>query len=474
MTPAAASHFLWRVFAMSSKREDDRRSRRQPTEGPARNPGPHRWLLATALIVGIAAAPAYGADALSLTDAMNRALTANPAFRSREADVKKQEIEKNIARGARLPQLEANASYTRYAYPALVTPIREAGVFPPLDRGVATAGIDLRLPLYAGGRLVAAEALAEHSREAAEHALRSAGQDLLFNVVTTYTKALQFRHLAAALERRIEALSAEDGATRLRLEHGRATRLDLARLQTQLSQARHDLSTVAQGERDTLALLAALLGERTTLPPLSEAGEAAVPMPASEAQALAKAGQRPEILGREAEDRAAADRIRMTQAERRPQVSLVARVQESAGGDWKGYDDGRIGVQLSLPLFDGGVRRGRIDQARAERERNRLLLQETLNQVSVEIQQAYGGLGAARSRLVVARQGEQEAQEALRIEQLRYQHGESTVSDLLGAETALWNAVVSRLQAGYEIATHQARLLRSLGELTPESFAPTR
>lgn len=426
------------------------------------------------MIVSIAVVPAFGADALSLTDAMNRALTANPAFRSREADVKKRELEKTIARGARLPQLEANAAYTRYAYPALVTPIREAGVFPPLDRNVATAGIDLRLPLYAGGKLVAAQALAEHSREAAEHALRSAGQDLLFNVVTTYTKALQFRHLAAALERRIETLSSEDSATRLRLEHGRATRLDLARLQTQLSQARHDLSTVKQGERDTLALLAALLGESAKLPPLIEAGEAVVPMPASEAQALAKAVQRPEIRGREAEDRAAADRIRLAQAERKPQVSLVARVQESAGGDWKGYDDGRIGVQLSLPIFDGGIRRGRVDQARAERERNRLLLQDALNQVSVEIQQSYGGVDEARSRLAVARQGEQEAQEALRIEQLRYQNGESTVSDLLGAETALWNAVVSRLQAGYDIATQQARLLRSVGELTPASFASAR
>jgi TolC family type I secretion outer membrane protein len=459
---------------MSSKRGFDRGSQWQATHESTRNPRPHRWLRGLPLIVAITVAPAYGADALSLTDAMNRALTANPAFRSREADVKKQELEKTIARGARLPQLEATATYTRNAYPSLVTPIRQAGVFPPLDRDVGTAGIDLRLPLYAGGKLVATEALADHSREAAEHALRSAGQDLLFNVVTTYTKALQFRHLAAALERRIAALSSEDSATRLRLEHGRATRLDLARLQTQLSQARHDLSTVKQGERDTLALLAALLGESAKLPPLVDAGEATMPMPASEAEALARAGQRPEILAQEAEGRAAIDKVRMAEAERKPQVSLVARVQESAGSDWKGYDDGRIGVQLSLPLFDGGIRRGRVDQARAERERNRLLLQETLNQVTVEIQQSYGGLGEARSRLAVARQGEQEAQEALRIEQLRYQNGESTVSDLLGAETALWNAVVSRLQAGYDIATHQARLLRSVGELTPASFAPTR
>jgi outer membrane protein TolC len=414
---------------------------------------------------------ARGDVSLSLSEAMSQALSANPALRSREADVRKQELEKAIARGARLPQLEAGAAYTRHAYPALVIPIREPGVFPPLDRDISTVGIDLRLPLYAGGSLVAAEALAEHSREAAERALQSAGQDLLFNVVATYTKALQLRHLAAALERRIEALSSEHRATRLRLEHGRATRLDLARLQTQLSQARHDLSAVGQGERDTLALLGALLGESAKLPPLVEVGETAVAMPASEAEALAKAGQRPEIRAREAEESAAADRVRIAEGERRPQVSLVGRVQESAGGDWKGYDDGRIGVQLSVPLFDGGIRRSRVDQARAERERNRLLLREALNQASVEIRQSYGGLSEARSRLVVARQGEQEAQAALRIEQLRFHNGESTASDLLGAETALWSAVVSRLQAGYDITTHQARLLRSIGELTPASFA---
>ena len=416
---------------------------------------------------------AFSADPLPLWEAMERAAQFNPAIKSQQAEVSRQTLEQEIARGQHLPRLDLNAAYTRHAYPTLITPIREAGVFPPMDRDIANIGLALTLPLYRGGKLVAGEALAAHSREASVQGLRASGQDLLFNVVATYTKALHFRQLGQVIDSRIQVLQREEKDIGLRIREGRAARLDLIRLQTQLSQARYDKVSVTQGEKDALSLLVALLGERGPAPVLAELGVTAPVLPASFEAAMSRAlQQRPDLLGLDAAGRAAQQKTAIARGDRLPQVDLVARAQESAGGDWKGYDDAQIGVQLSLSLFDGSIRRRRVEQAVIEQRQNALLQEDAHNRIASEVEQAFGALAESRARLDAAAQGETEAGEALRIETLRYRSGENTITDLLGAESALWSATANRLQAGYDIAVSQARMLRATGELAPDSFRP--
>lgn len=417
---------------------------------------------------------AVAAEPLPLWEAMERAAQFNPAIKSQQVEVSRQTLEQDIARSQHLPKVDLNAAYSRYAYPSFVTPIREAGVFPPMDRDVANLGLALSLPLYSGGKLVAGEALAAHNREASVQALRASGQDLLFNVAATYTKALHFRHLDKVLDARIKALQQEEKDIGLRIREGRAARLELIRLQTQLSQARYDKISVTQGEKDALSLLASLLGEGGPAPALAETGATAPALPASLEEALDRARQqRPDLLRLDAMGKAAQQKTTIAHGDRLPQINLVARAQESAGGDWKGYDDWQMGVQLSLPVFDGAIRKRRVEQAGLEQRQNSLQQEDARNRIASEVEQAFGALSESRARLEAATQGETEAAEALRIETLRYHSGENTITDLLGAESALWSATASRLQAGYDITVSQARLLRATGELAADSFRPS-
>ncbi len=428
--------------------------------------------LLTALFLA-ASATAGAAEPLSLWDAMERAARTNPALRSQQVELSRQTLEQDIARGQHLPKLDLNAGYTRYAYPSLVTPIREAGVFPPLDRDVSNIGLALSLPLYSGGKLIAGEALAAHNREASAQALRASGQDLLFNVVATYTKALHFGQLGKVLDARIKMLQQEEKNIGLRIEQGRAARLELIRLQTQLSQARYDKVSITQGEKDALSLLASLLGESGLAPTLADPGKTAPTLPASIEEAKNQAVQhRPDMLGLVAAGKAAQEKTTIARGERLPQINLVAKAQESAGSDWDGYDDWQLGVQLSMPLFDGDIRKRRVEQAGLAQRQNTLLQEDARNRIASEIEQAFGALSEAQARLQAAIQGETEAGEALRIETLRYHSGENTITDLLSAESALWSATASRLQAGYDITVSQARLLRMTGGLAADSFKP--
>ena len=430
-------------------------------------------LTQVAILLAVSFGTSQAEEHLTLGEAMHRALGANPAIKSREAELEKERLGIDIARGQHWPKVDLDASYTRSAYPSLVTPIRKQGVFPPLDRDVSKVGVALSLPLYAGGKLVAGESLAENSRQAAAQALRGAGQDLLFNVTATFTKALHLRDLQKSAGARVKTLETEETHITQRLVQGRVAKFELIRLQTQLSQARHDLLIVEQGERDALSILAALLGESRKLPPLANIGAVQVALPNSREDALAKAiSLRPELLRAQALAKAAADKVNIAKGEQRPQVNLVATAQETAGGNWKGYDDAQIGIRLTIPLFDGWIRKNRVAQANLERRKSDLLIEETTNELASDVEQAHGAVTESRARLAVAKQGESEAEEALRIETARYQAGESTITDLLGADAALWSARVNRLQAGYDATASQARLLRAIGELSPESFKP--
>jgi len=436
-----------------------------------RQTGNRRVLLPSMVLLAAALAnPARGADTLTLPGAIERALSSNPVLRSRAVEVEKHELEQAIARGARLPQVDLIAGYTRYRHPTLVTPIRQPGAFPPFDRDIANVGAALALPLYAGGKLVAGESLAAHTHEASREALRAAGQDLIFNVMSTYTKALHLRDLQRAAASRIRTLETEEKNTASRLGEGRASRLELMRLQTQLSQSRHDVLSIAQAENDALSLLAALLGEAGALPPLADPVALNAALPGSQDEAIAAAlAQHPELGKAQALGQAAADKLDIARGDLRPQVNLVGRLQQTAGDDLRLYDSSHVGVQMALPLFDGAVRKRRIDQASLEWQQSRLALEDAANQLRSEVRQAYGAVEEARSRRAVSRQAEREAQEALRIETLRYEQGEGSITDLLSAETALWSAVVSRLQAGYDDIVTQARLLRAIGGLSAAS-----
>jgi len=420
-----------------------------------------------------AAEVTLAADALPLWEAMERAMQSNPAIKSQEFEVSRQSLEQDIAHSQHLPKVDLNAAYTRYGYPTFVTPIREVGTFPSMDRDIANIGLALTLPLYSGGKLVAGEALATHSREASVQALRAGGQDLLFNVAATYTKALHFGQLVKVLDARIKALQQEEKDIELRIQEGRAARLELIRLQTQLSQARYDKVSVTQGEKDALALLTSLLGTSGPAPILSGLDTTTPALPISTGDAMDRAlRQRPDILRLDAMGKAAQQKTAIARGDQLPQINLVTKAQESAGGNGKGYDDWQIGVQLSLPLFDGAIRRHRVEQAGLEQRQSALQQEDARNRLTSDIEQAFGALSESRARLDAATQGESEAKEALRIETLRYRSGENTITDLLGAESALWTATASRLQAGYDISVSQARLLRVIGELAPDSFKP--
>jgi outer membrane protein TolC len=390
-----------------------------------------------------------------------------------QLDVQRGEQARAAARGARLPSVELGASATRYGYPTFVHGIREVGVFPPLGTTIVDLGLALKLPLYTGGRLSQGVVLADLGQQIARERERLGAQELTFNVSAVYFKIQQLDALAQVYAARIASLEAQSKRATLLRDMGKTGKLDQLKIATLLTKARHDRLQIENRGREAWTLLYQLAGipRPAQAPVLTRYVAAWAPTDSLEQLRRQAQTQRPELQISRRQSSAGLAREEIARGEQRPAVSLVSGLRERSGGSGRFYDDWSIGVQFSLPLFDGGVRRARVDEAATARRQTELAAQQTRLEVDKQVEDAWNAHAEAESRLRVTATGIAEASEALAIETLKLEQGVGLVTDVLSAETALLGAQADRLQAQFDLITTRFGLLRATGALSPERVA---
>ena len=427
-------------------------------------------MLTAAALTGHAQTPT-----LSLSDAIGRALSQNPQQLSQQLEIDRTGAALAAARAARSPTLDASASATRYAYPTFVHGIREVSVFPPLDQTIYDLGLALKLPLYTGGRVAQGIVLADLGQQIARERERLGAQELTFNVSSVYFKIQQLDALAQVYAARIASLEAQLQRATLLRESGKTGKLDQLKITTLLTKARHDRLQIENRGREAWTLLFQFSGlprpaqsQPPTLTPYVPAWTADTSLDQLRQQALA---QRPELLIAQRQSAAGDAKVELARGEQRPSVALVSGLHGRSGSSGRVYDDWSIGVQLSIPLFDGGVRRARVDEAATARRQAELAAQQTRLEVDRQIDDAWNAHAEAESRLRVTATSVAEANEALAIETLKQEQGVGLITDVLTAETALLGAQADRLQARFDLITTRFGLLRASGALSPQVVA---
>lgn len=133
------------------------------------------------------------------------------------------------------------------------------------------------------------------------------------------------------------------------------------------------------------------------------------------------------------------------------------------GEKWQ--DQAMIGVQLSVPLFDGFQRRNKAKQARYAYEKNRNDMENLRNGLEIEKENARITLRAGISNLENQKQNMKLAEEVYNISKTKYKEGVGSSLEVMDAETALKEAQTNYFNALYEAHTARISLLKALGEL---------
>lgn len=432
----------------------------------AANKQPRLGALLALLLCG-AVAPAA---AMTLGQALQRAADHDPSVASAQALYDAEREAGELDRGTLRPVLSASG---RYEYART----ESDGVF-----GAATdrynswsTQLQARQPLFRldwfarGDRAEARDALAEIN-------LADRKQQLLRRVAERYFGVLnaqdQVRQAVAEAEAVRESL--EDTRKRYEVELVPGTDLKEAQARDDLAQARL-LSARRSLENARDALDETTGNGRVALPQLPEGTHFPPLQPASVDEWIRAArDSSPRIaIARQNVAVAEADR-RSRVSDAAPTLDLVATAGRDDSSDYlfgQEVDDARVGVQLSVPLYAGGVVQAAKRQASAQlrfsqAELNRVSLEterqtrQLFNQVQtayVEVD-AYGrALGSAQAAETATRAG--------------YEAGTRTITDVLDAQSRTVQARLNYDNTRYSLLLSLLQLKEAVGRLSEKDFA---
>lgn len=433
------------------------------------------------LLVGIfllLLAPAVEAagPALSLHQAINRALENNPRLQAGSTRIESAKAGKEASQGTLYPRLDAYAGYTRTNNPMLIIPMKALppASTPEFTRNHYRAGLNAVLPLYEGGRRWAKITMAELGEKISRQGLASSRQEIIAAVTRTFDLILSLAALEKAQGKALAALEKARDDARRRLQLGRAAPVEVMKMDTQVADQRYALTHTRQARLRARQQLAALLGDDPGAPPeVSGRLSTEVNIPeATGADDQKLVAARPDLQKAARQIELTDNKIKLENGGNLPDISLVGDYGRRAGSGMNDHEEvWSAGVNLTFNLFAGGSISARVRQAEKQRETARQEYRNLKLQALTEVHQARTRIAEARSKLKMADQAIASARETYRIEELKYKTGAGTITDSLLAQAAWFQAEALKADALYELNTAAVDLELALGTIDRD-FSP--
>jgi outer membrane protein TolC len=429
-------------------------------------------------------------------EAVALALQYSPVIAAMQQDVEMARQMLAMARARTAPMASANAWAT--AGDAAMIVNGAPGVEPLVSRLVPSGpSLDLNFmamyPLFTGGRL-GAQINAERSRlQATEQELQTMRLDMALQVLTMVRRLTTMRGMIEVAHQAVLANEERLRIDRATYAAGKVPLANVLRNEAELANSRQQLANQVRDYRLMLADLKAMLGVHPfsafdiitpavslpATPPaeLVQPAEGPAPSPAPVvtpatpdtavlADLDAAARHRPELAGARSRILAAGYDLSAANAAFRPQVSAfgMADLFASRMNAMERWEEYTIGIAVSLPLFDGGMRGAQVRKARAERARLTAQEQDTALRVTREVDQAHERIAAARTNIETSRAALAAAREDYRLMQLRYQAGLAVNVEVLDALRMRTMAEVNYLTAVQELAIAEDQRRRAVGD----------
>ncbi|MFQ3671420.1 MAG: TolC family protein [Verrucomicrobiia bacterium] len=405
---------------------------------------------------------------LDLAACLNLALNRNTDILKAQQEIKRLHGVIVEVRAEALPQVTLNTS--------LATEAEElangafAGFGPRRQQSFWTAGLAINQLLYNGGAVGAAIDIARLSENNAFLQLDATIDATVFLVREAYYNVLLTRSLIAVREANVKLLEEELANQQRRLNAGTVTRFNVLRAEVELANAQPPLIRARNLQRIALLNLARLLAidypHDAAAPPFHIIGQLEyLPSTFDLDQLLTLAHQRrPEI--RLADQQIAINRRQLVidRSGSLPRVSAFGGYDFISDRNKNNFDAANqgwsVGVQGQWNLFDGFRTQGQLEQTRANITSAQLDSEQTRRDIDAEVRQAYFDWVEARELIQSQRKNVEQATEALRLANSRFDVGAATQLDVLQANVALTDARTNELEARFDYNLAIARLER--------------
>jgi outer membrane protein TolC len=137
--------------------------------------------------------------------------------------------------------------------------------------------------------------------------------------------------------------------------------------------------------------------------------------------------------------------------------------QSSPENKW--YGSSSVGLNLSIPVFDGLEKRSKSRQAKLDYQKTAMTLDNTEKQFNANYMDALNNYQNQKNNLQRQKQNIALAEEVYNETALKYREGPATMSDLLQDEIGLNNAQANYLSALYSFKEAELKIMSLNGEI---------
>jgi len=403
-------------------------------------------------------------DSGELDDLEMRLVAANPTLAAALADYAQARAVSDQARAGLFPTLNGNASVSR-ARESVNAPLISNATPRYYDYNVAGGSISYEVDLW--GQIRNQVTAGKANAEAAAADLENARLSLLAQLVDDYVQLRSLDREAVILDDTVKAYDKAEVITRQRHDAGIAPGLDVAQADTQLNAARSQAAQI-QAQRALMEhAIAALLGlSASTFTIAPAVVDVKLPaIPAGLPTTLLE--RRPDISGAQRRMIAANANIGVARAAYFPSLTLGAQggYQSNAFSNWLTMPSTfwAIGPNAVLNLFDGGLRRAQVAQARAEFDASAANYRSTVVTAFQQVEDSLASLNHYSEAAQQEKAAVDAAQRSLNFSMILYKQGAEDYLNVVTSQTALLQAQLQALNLDTLQLQASVDLVRALG-----------
>lgn len=427
----------------------------------------------------------HAQDVLTLSEAVQLALRQNPSLQGSEDESDAARARVKQVRAEWLPRIDFSQGFTRgddpvYVFGTLLTQRRFtaanfalSGLNTPVPLDNFQTRLNGQFSLFDSGHTRFRVQEAKRLETASDFETEQSRQDLIMRVVQNYYSVIVAREGLLAANEAVRSAEANEQRVEKMQETGLLVDSDLLSARVFLAQMK-DREIRAQNSLESSQMILAReigLGSDARPEPSVSLTEPP-PMQGTRQEWIQTAVEhRPALHAAQLRQDATTLDKRGAKADFGPKVELYADFERDAltlsgpsGTNWT------AGARLDFNLFAGGAQRSRLVEAQANESKAKHSLEWLRSGVLLEVQQSYLEATAAAQRAATARDSAEQAREALRIIQNRYEAGLTNITELLRAQTAQLEARIGYLSALHDWHIARAELERSAGVLTINSM----
>jgi outer membrane protein len=411
------------------------------------------------IATGFACAFAQAAAPMSLESFVVLAKKNNPQVRVADAAVASGVAAWKSARSKLLPQVGGTADASRSMSPGLVSASESYG-------NTYSAGVSGQQLLFDFGKSYFSTRAGSKLVTAAREDAITSLQTIVLNAKTAYFNYLLSQMLYTAALEALSQTQAHLDQAKILFETGKQAKYTVTAAEVDVANATVNVITTKNGVK--LAKVQMEVASGITLADslnLSDSLVAKEPDITRE-QALAQSvDSLPQLVSLRAKLEAAKLQLTSAKAALLPNLNAAAGIgygsRSAFASEWQ--QDWNVGVNLSVPIYQGGYLLAAVETAKASVDQAKATLDVNVQGVQSAVDQAYYGKTEASERIAATQKLIESSQQSLELAQERFATGAAASLEVTDAELVLANAKSSHAQALYDYRAAHAKLLAAIG-----------